>query len=110
MVEDAIDARDALVPVEGPIIGHGRVLGACVGVVRVELLANDGRAIARVEAKAGSWQAGPFSEAPSGLRWGCDADDDGVVAAADVVSASTKDVPIAGGVLLLPVQEAGIGR
>lgn len=102
IVEDAIDAREALVPVEGPLIAHGRVLGICGGVVRIELLSHDGGAVARVDAKAGSWQAGPFAEMPSGLRWGCDADGDGVVAAVDVVSASTTDVPIAGGVLLLP--------
>lgn len=102
MVEAVIDAREPLIPVEGPLIGHGRVVGPCAGVVRVELLTKDGRAIARVEAPAGSWQAGPFSGVPSGIRWGCDADGDGLVAAADVTSASTNDVPVAGGVLLLP--------
>ncbi len=105
-IEVAIDARVELASSAGAVVGHGRVLGECAGVVRVEAATTDGTVLDQAEVRAGTYRIGPIAREPARLRWGCDADDDGIVAAADVASATVASVPLSGAVLVLPTAES----
>lgn len=71
--------------------------------MRVEATTTDGTVLDRVEVREGSYRLGPMAREPAQLRWGCDADGDGLVPAEDVVSAAAGDVPMIGAVLVLPI-------
>ncbi|GDX82847.1 hypothetical protein LBMAG42_46580 [Deltaproteobacteria bacterium] len=101
-IEAPIDARSDPPASVGSVVGHGRVVGECAGVVRVEAATADGTVLDRAEAREGSFRLGPISTQPAQLRWGCDVDGDGVVSAEAVASAPVGSVPLIGAVLVLP--------
>ncbi len=102
-IEAPIDARTAPPAASGSVVGHGRVVGECVGVVRVEAATADGAVLDRAEVRGGTYHLGPIAHEPAQLRWGCDVDSDGLVPAEDVVSAAVGNVPLIGAVLVLPI-------
>ena len=101
-IEVPIDARSELAATSGSVVGHGRVLGECAGVVRIEAATADGTVLDRAEVREGTYRLGPIAREPAKLRWGCDADGDGLVPAQDVVSAPVGNVPLIGAILVLP--------
>lgn len=101
-VSAPIDARGALTAEAGAVIARGRVVGACAGVVRVEFDSRSGEVLGRGVASGGSYLVGPMEQTPARVRWGCDADGDGVVPAPAVTAVALTDVPLTGAVLVLP--------
>lgn len=99
----AIDARSAPAAAAGTVRGHGRVVGGCSGIIRVEAADEEGVVLARAEAGGGRYALGPMQSAPDQLRWGCDEDGDGVVLAEAVAHAPIGWVPLTGAVLVLPI-------
>ena len=81
----------------------GRVSGTCVGPILVEAVSGSGTVMGRTTAEGGSWLVPGLAESPALYRWGCDANGDGWVPAAEVAEAGAPRLALAGPVLLLPV-------
>jgi hypothetical protein len=77
----------------GTIAPSGRVVGACDGVVLVEVVDRGGSVLARTRAEAGIWALSAVDDTIEAVRYGCDREGAGVVAPADVVVVSASLLP-----------------
>ncbi len=109
-MEAPIDAREAVTPDPGAqgVAPSGGVAGTCAGGTWVELQDAKGEVLGRVQAQRGTWAFSPVSRPITVLRYGCDHDSDGIVAAADVSTLDAARLPERGTMLvLLPSLDGG---
>ncbi len=109
-LEAPLDAREmpSADPEARGVAPSGGVVGTCGGTVWVELQDAKGEVLGRVQALRGAWSFEPVSRPVSVLRYGCDIDNDGIVAAPEVSVLDAGRLPERGTMLvLLPSVDGG---
>lgn len=79
----------------------GTVVGDCAGNILVEAQDAGGNPLARTRVSAGAWSLPPITQAIVTLRYGCDAQGDGLVAATDAVEIKAPRSPDKNLILIL---------